>query len=341
MIDPVNALLAAGLLALVLALFFMPRYGLAARWNRARRGVRRVLIEDALKHLYDCEYNHLPCTVRSIAGALDIRADEAASLVSRLSSLGLLLTHDTGVALTPEGRSYALRVIRVHRLWERYLADETSVPETEWHASAEHQEHRMTPAQAEALAAQIGNPHFDPHGDPIPSPSGEMPPRKGRSLLSLNEGDTAVVTHIEDEPEAVYAQLTAQGVYAGMHLMLIERTNERVRLAADGDEIVLAPVVAGNLTVEPVEPSAATETVTGPVETLAGVEPGEEAVVLSISKACRGQQRRRLLDLGIVPGTTVRAEMRSASGDPTAYAVRGTLVALRRNHAQMIFVQRN
>jgi DtxR family Mn-dependent transcriptional regulator len=339
MIDPGNALIAFGIIVFVLTVFFLPRYGLRSRWKRAQRGIKRVLIEDALKHIYDCEYKNIPCTTESIAGTLLIPTDASAILITRLSSMRLLTASANGVRLTPEGISYALRVIRVHRLWERYLADETSVPPTEWHASAEHAEHSLTAAETEALAAQIGNPHFDPHGDPIPTPTGEIPPKKGRSLLSFKEGEYGIITHIEDEPEAIFAQLVAQGLYVGMQVMMIERTNERIRFAADGEEIVLAPLLTNNITVTPMtdeEPLIMT-----PPEVLASLNLGEEATVLNISRAMRGQQRRRLMDLGVVPGTTIRAEMTSASGDPTAYNIRGALVALRAQHAQMIFIQKN
>lgn len=338
MIDPVKALILFGIASVVIAVFFVPKYGLYSRWKRARRGMKRVVIEDALKHIFDCEYKNVNCTTESIAGALLISTDESAALLTRLSSMGLLATSDTGVRLTPEGNSYALRVIRVHRLWERYLADETSVPSTEWHASAELAEHTLTQAETDALAAQIGNPHFDPHGDPIPTPTGEIPPKKGRSLLSLDGGEYAVITHIEDEPEAVYAQLVAQGLYVGMQVMMIERSNERVRFAADGEEIVLAPILTNNLTVAPVTEEE--QIITAPLESLSSLKIGEEAKVLSISKAMRGHQRRRLMDLGVVPGTVIRAEMHSASGDPIAYTIRGALVALRQQHANMIFIQK-
>lgn len=338
MVDPIKALILFGMAAAVAAIFLVPKYGLYPRWKRARRGMQRVVIEDALKHIFDCEYKNINCTTESIAGALLISTDESAALLTRLSSMGLLVTNDTGVKLTPDGKSYALRVIRVHRLWERYLADETSVPSTEWHASAELAEHTLTTAETEALAAQIGNPHFDPHGDPIPTETGEIPPKKGQSLLSLHSGEFGVITHIEDEPEAVYAQLVAQGLYVGMQVMMIERSNERVRFAADGDEIVLAPILTNNLTVAPITEDE--QLITAPPALLSSLPIGEEATVLSISKAMRGHQRRRLMDLGIVPGTTIRAEMHSASGDPTAYNIRGALVALRQQHANMIFIQK-
>jgi DtxR family Mn-dependent transcriptional regulator len=71
-------------------------------------------------------------------------------------------------------------------------------------------------------------------------------------------------------------------------------------------------------------------------ESLAELEPGRKAHVVSISRACRGVERRRLMDLGILPGTEVEAAMTSPSGDPTAYRIRGALVALRRDQADHI-----
>src|SRR4030042_1904399 len=66
------------------------------------------------------------------------------------------------------GPSRALRVIRVHRLWEHHLADESGLQETEWHDDAERHEHSLTPLEADALAARLGTPAVDPHGDPNP-----------------------------------------------------------------------------------------------------------------------------------------------------------------------------
>ncbi|MFA6455998.1 MAG: metal-dependent transcriptional regulator [Bacteroidota bacterium] len=338
MTDPGSALLLFGIIVAVMLFLFLPKIGLRAQWHRARRGRKRILIEDALKHIYDCEYKNIICTTESIAGTLLISTDESAKLLTRLTAMGLLVTSDNGVKLTADGKSYALRVIRVHRLWERYLADETSVPPTEWHSSAELAEHQLTEAQTEALAAQIGNPKFDPHGDPIPTPSGEMPPKKGKSLLSMNSGEFALITHIEDEPEAVFAQLVAQGLYVGMQVMMIERSNERIRFAADGEEIILAPLLTNNITVAPITEEE--HKITAPLESLASLKIGEAANILSISKAMRGQQRRRLMDLGVVPGTVIRAEMVSASGDPVAYSIRGALVALRQQQTNLIFIQR-
>ena len=78
----------------------------------------------------------------------------------------------------------------------------------------------------------------------------------------------------------------------------------------------------------------------GPFETLSALSPGESAAVVGIAPACQGPQRRRLLDLGLVPGTVVTAELRGALKDPVAYRVRGALIALRRQQAEWVRVDR-
>lgn len=332
-IDITIALL--GVLALI-SIFLHPRKGLMVRWRRNKVDKSRTEAEDALKHAFDCEYRDVGCTVQSIGGALGIGTEAAGRLASRLEGMGLLSTEHGGLQLTPEGRAYALRIVRIHRLWERYLADETSVREVDWHRKAEQQEHRMTPEEADKLAASMGNPQFDPHGDPIPSAGGDVPEQSGVPLMSLGQGDYAGVLHIEDEPPEVYSQITALGFYAGMQIQVLATEPGRMRLDVDGEEVVLAPLLAEAITVA-VLPEERRKR--GPFITLAAVRPGEEVQVTSISRACRGQQRRRMMDLGIVPGTHIIPEMESFAGDPIAYRVRGTLVALRREQAEQIFVR--
>ncbi|MFQ5865134.1 MAG: FeoA domain-containing protein [bacterium] len=335
--NPLTSLVIATLTVTMISFIFWPKGGLFWKWQRGMRNTQRVLIEDALKHLYDQEYKALRSTLQSISGILSISGDQAAKLMARLESLGLVKAHGEGFELTSEGRSYALRMIRIHRLWERYLADETSVAETEWHTKAEILEHKMTEKETEALAASVGHPSYDPHGDPIPTPAGAMPPKKGQALTDLAEGELAQIIHIEDEPSAIYAQLVAEGLHPGMQIRISKKTPQRLIFIADGEEIVLAPVVAANVTVKSLPKE---QKMAGPYDTLVSLDFGEKAEVIGISNACRGQQRRRLMDLGVIPGTVVSVEMRSASGDPTAYSIRGATIALRKTQAEMIHIRR-
>lgn len=329
-------LLVIGLITVIFfILLFYPDRGIIPTWKRSRYTSRRVLIEDALKYLYNCEYNGVGCTLSSIAGNLSISEDDATHLITKLESMGMVSALKNELILTSEGRSYALRVIRIHRLWEKYLADETSVVETEWHQKAEEVEHQLTPEQADQLAALIGNPVFDPHGDPIPTSSGDIPEKRGKLLTEMRLGEFATIIHIEDEPNAVYSQIVAEGLYPGMQVRMLERSEKRIKFVANGEECILSPMIAKNITVgimkfeKPVE---------GKFRPLSDLKIGEKGRILGIAKSLRGQQRRRLMDLGVVPGTEVEAEMEGLWKDPVAYRIRGAIIALRKNQTDKIYL---
>jgi DtxR family Mn-dependent transcriptional regulator len=294
---------------------------------------RRALLEDALKHVHDVEYRGLTASVESLGGALEVTGARAARIVAALEAEGLLERRGTALRLTDEGRSDARRILRIHRLWERWLAEETGVAETDWHALAEKREHRTSPEEAEELAARLGHPAWDPHGDPIPTAAGELPPRRGVPLPSLEAGAWGTIVHLEDEPAALYAELIEAQLHPGMTVGIEESSTDRVRFVADGRTCELRPVAAANVTVAP---RAGDAPVLEDFRTLADLPPGERATVEGILPACLGAQRRRLLDLGLVPGTEVEAVLSSAAGDPTAYRIRGSLVALRREQSRWI-----
>jgi DtxR family Mn-dependent transcriptional regulator len=335
MVDPLTSLIIGLVIIVFLTWVYLPGKGLLARLKKSKKNTHRVLIEDSLKHLYNCEYNGINCTLNSVAGNVSISADEASKVVKKLEELELITSHESGISLTPEGRAYALRIIRTHRLWEKYLADETSVGEEYWHLAAEEIEHQITPAQADTLAAQIGNPVFDPHGDPIPSAKGDLPVKKGNALSTLRMGEFARIIHIEDEPHAIYSQIIAAGLYPGMQVRMIELSKDRIKFLANGEEVVLAPLFAKNVTILPIKVES---TIKGKFKSLSTLSVGEKGIVLGISKRCRGQQRRRLMDLGIVPGTEIEAEIKSIGGDPVAYKIRGASIALRKTQADKIYL---
>jgi len=335
-VDPLLSLIGVAVTLVLLPVLLWPATGLAWRWRRSLVASDRVEVEDALKHLWDGEYRQRPASLESLAGALGLSGRAAAELVDRLGRLDLLQHDESTLRLTAEGRREALRVIRIHRLWERYLADETGLDAREWHAHAERREHGTSAQQADALAATLGHPRFDPHGDPIPMPSGELPPHQGMPLTQLSGEVAAEIVHIEDEPEAVFAQIVALGLVPGMQVRLIDRSPRRLRIQAEAEEVVLAPVVAANITVLPIEQAVEPAAMTR----LSAISPGESADVVALAATCRGAQRRRLLDLGVVPGTHITSELRGPSGDPTAYRIRGALIALRRDQAAQIFVQK-
>lgn len=321
-------------LAALVAVLFWPGQGLVRRWRRMRELTARMLREDALKHIHKARINGRRPTLESIAGTLHLGADQAAALLGEMERRGLMSFASGEIRLTPSGEEAALHIIRAHRLWESYLAEQTGVAENEWHTQAEDQEHHLSPAQTQALSAQLGHPTHDPHGDPIPAAGGLLAAHGGAPLNLLEPGQPALITHIEDEPVTVYAQIAAQGLRPGMRIRVLDKEPQSIRFWADGNEHVLAPILAHNIAAAPLAEQEIEEEPT----LLSSLQPGQKARVLGLSRACRGMERRRLLDLGFVPGSEVEAEMISPTGDPTAFRVRGALIALRREQSDLIRV---
>ena len=336
MVAPALALLVFVGVAGVCALLFWPRRGLVARLGRLSELGERVLLEDALKHLHMCERIGREATIDSVAGRLEIGTGKAAGLLTRLAELEMVRSDDAGTHLTDVGRESALRLLRTHRLWERWLADRTGVPAGEWHAEAERMEHTLSVEETEELAARLGHPARDPHGDPIPTRGGELPDVERLSLAGVEPGRTAEIVHLEDEPREIYDALLADGFGLGARVSVLDRTDRQVRVRAHGREWPMDIVLARNVTVRLLPEQ---ESPDEPLHTLLDLGPGERGRVTGLSPACQGSQRRRLLDLGVVRGTVIESALRSAGGDPVAYRIRGALIALRRDQAAWVRIE--
>jgi len=310
---------------------------LLARWSQTQHKARHALEEDALKHILNCEtLNHQP-SLESLAGALEIPLGQAAGILERLASQERVQIRAGSFELTPLGREDALRILRAHRLWEHYLAEETSYAAHEWHSRADRIEHQLSKDQADELSARLGHPTHDPHGDPIPTAAGKLPSHAGRPIVDMEINTPLCIVHLEDEPAVTYAKLIGEGLHPGMIVQLSKVTQQRVQIYAGGKELSLLPTLAANIFVVPVPEAERAISVQG--QRLSSLKSGQKGRVLGISPAARGPERRRLMDLGIIPGTIITAELHSPMGDPTAYRVRGALIALRLEQADLINIQ--
>jgi DtxR family Mn-dependent transcriptional regulator len=337
MANPFEALI-VGLLLIGLGLIlFWPQQGLIATWRKLQQKSPKVLGEDALKFIFETNARGHKPTLQEVAGILRLNGPQAERLMQAMQDQDFIQVEEGALRLTQEGERYALRVIRAHRLWERYLAEESGYQAAEWHTQAELYEHRLSPEEANSLSARLGHPTHDPHGDPIPTRSGEWVDPGGIALASLSPGETARITHIEDEPECVYDQLIAQGLYPGLEIQILEKSTQGIRFQANRTELALASLLAGNVSVIPIPQKIEIEAQVG--DPLSVLRPGERGRVVSISPGCHGPERRRLMDLGILPDTLITAELKSPSGDPTAYRIRGALIAIRKDQASLIRIQ--
>jgi DtxR family Mn-dependent transcriptional regulator len=326
----------AGFAALALAALVASGWALRAPLRRYRRARNRRRLEDALKHLFSLFLRRQPASAESLAGALNLSAGTVLNLINRMESNGLVHSAGTGIELTPEGERSARHMVRAHRLLETYLADEAGMPLGKVHQTAERAEHELTEEGLDALDARLGYPLHDPHGDPIPSHDGTLEHMDCVSLTDLESSDTVYVVHVEDEPDVVFAQILASGIQPGDSVRVLDRAPDHLLIAHKGLQHRLAPVVAANIHVRQTPWKAGKPAGT---LTLAELPDSAEAQVVSIDPHLRGFARRRLLDLGLTPGAEVRVALQNAFGDPRAYRVRGTLIALRREQAGMVWVR--
>lgn len=322
---------------IVLLLFaFTPRLGALAQYKGYRAAREREQVEDALKHLLDREQQGRHASPESLAGNLGLSRSRATRLIEKMEAQGLLESRGAELHLTVEGERWALHVVRAHRLWERYLADEARMPLERVHREAHHREHRLTDSQLDELEAALGYPRRDPHGDPIPGREGTLPQAEGTPLTAWPADRPARIVHLEDEPALAYEQILAAGLHLGQEVRLLERTSQRVVLSDGENEYRLAPAVASNVYVaalserERVRPTAIR---------LSDLPHGRRAEIVALDPAVQGFTRRRFLDLGLTPGAAIHAELGNFFGDPRAYRVRGTLIALRKDQAERIWVK--
>ncbi|MEW5939885.1 MAG: iron dependent repressor, metal binding and dimerization domain protein [Chloroflexota bacterium] len=331
--NPTYSLIA---IAVILLIILLPRVGLLALYKSFRAAQEREQVEDALKHLLDREQNGRHASPESLAGTLSLARPKVTRLIEDMESQGLVETRGDQLHLTTDGERWALHVVRAHRLWERYLADEARMPLGKIHDEAHHREHHLTDAQLDELDAALGHPTRDPHGDPIPTREGTLARAEGTPVTAWQADRPARIVHLEDEPALAYEQILAAGLRLGQDIRILERTPQRVVLTDGENEYRLAPAVASNVTVAPIPKHELLKREAVPLTELAH---DRRAEIVTLDDAVQGFTRRRFLDLGLTPGTEIYPELGNFFGDPRAYRVRGTLIALRKDQAAQIWVK--
>lgn len=209
----------------------------------AKESVRSPAIEDYSKAIYTLETrSDEPVSTNALAERLDLTTGSVSGMLRKLDELGLI-SHVPyrGVRLTPEGRRVALEVIRHHRLLELYLAEALHMPWDRVHDEAEVLEHVLSEELEALIAAKLGNPTIDPHGDPIPSVDLELEEHPTRSLESLVPGDEGTFVRVSDADPEMLRYLADQGIMPGGRIHVLERQpfGGPLLLSVDGREHTL------------------------------------------------------------------------------------------------------
>jgi DtxR family Mn-dependent transcriptional regulator len=182
-------------------------------------------VQDYAKAIYSLQgRGGEPVSTSAIADRLGVSAASASAMVKRLAALGLV-AHEPyrGVELTGAGEKVALEVIRHHRLIELYLAEALGMSWDRVHQEAEVLEHAISPELSELIAAKLGNPTHDPHGDPIPTVEGEIEEAPTRSLADLEPGESGTFARVSDADPEMLRYLSERGIAPGVELTLVQR----------------------------------------------------------------------------------------------------------------------
>ena len=200
---------------------------MAARPTHARPGkaVNSEAIEDYAKAIYAlAQRGHGPVGTSELAERLGVTPATATAMLKRLDERGLVRHRRyRGVTLTDAGEKVALEVIRHHRLLESYLSDVLGMPWDRVHEEAEVLEHYISEELEALIAAKLGNPSHDPHGDPIPGPDLAPPGEEGRPLDDLQPGDRATFSRVSDSDPSMLRYLAERGITPGVTLKVAAR----------------------------------------------------------------------------------------------------------------------
>jgi DtxR family Mn-dependent transcriptional regulator len=180
--------------------------------------------ENYLKAIYHISKSENKVSPKAIADALD---NNPASVIDMLKKLQdkKLISYDKvqGAVLTTPGETTALDVIRKHRLWEVFLVEKLHYGWDEVHDIAEQLEHIQDDKLAKKLDDFLGNPAFDPHGDPIPAPNGKMPVYANIRLSEIAAGQTCKVGSVRDTSTPFLKYLQQLHVGLGSQIEVVER----------------------------------------------------------------------------------------------------------------------
>jgi DtxR family Mn-dependent transcriptional regulator len=183
-------------------------------------------IQDYAKAIYALqrrEDGH-PVGTNDLAERLSVTPASVSAMLKKLAERDLVEhVPYKGVLLTPAGTRVALEVMRHHRLLELYLAEHLGVPWDRVHEEAEALEHVISEDLEARIAAKLGEPTHDPHGDPIPSVDLEIDEGSSRSLDTLEAGATGRFVRISDSDPEMLRYLDARGVRLGDELEVVDR----------------------------------------------------------------------------------------------------------------------
>ena len=204
-------------------------------------------VEDYLKAIYLLQAKRQPASTSDIAELLELSAPSVSGMIKRLSDQGLI-EHAPykGVVLTASGRGVALKMLRRHRIIEAYLVGFLGYSWDTVHDEAERLEHAVSEVLIERMATALGNPRFDPHGDPIPDQNGAMDELVYTPLAEIPTGETAEIRRVATSQAERLRYLEHSGLTPGTKVTVTEHQPFRgpITVSTDGHQQVIGHELA-------------------------------------------------------------------------------------------------
>ena len=209
--------------------------------------------QDYLKAIWRArEWFGCPVTTKMLAERLKVSASTVSESVGRLAKQGLVIHEPYGaIELSDTGHALALAMVRRHRLLETFLVGELGYTWDEVHGEAEVLEHAVSDLLIDRIDARLGHPQRDPHGDPIPGPSGNLPDTPARRLSELGAGESGTVLRINDDDSELLRYFASVGLTNNATVTVLERRTYSgvllVRTVGSTEDIHLGDVAARSI----------------------------------------------------------------------------------------------
>ena len=193
-----------------------------------------------------------PVTTSALAERLGVSPGSVTAMLKRMQEMGLV-DHEPyrGASLTTEGERVALEVMRHHRLLEAYLTDVLGMPWDRVHDEAEVLEHYISEELEERIAAALGDPRHDPHGDPIPDRDLDVEPEPGLPLAEVEPGASGTLARVSDSDPEMLRFLAERGIRPGSKLTVGDREpfGGSVSIEVDGEPHTIGAELAERMVI--------------------------------------------------------------------------------------------
>jgi len=304
-----------------------------------------------------------PVPLSQLAESLSVTAVSVNEMCRKLQDSGYLIYRPyKGAMLTDTGERAANHILRSHRLWEVFLVEKLHLDYEDANKAACELEHATTDAVIDRLDEFLGCPKTNPKGQAIPTSSGQKPKQTAVPLLKMPVGAQGHITRC-DVSEQTKEFLEQHGLHLGVLLKVIAAGGESILVEISDKQISLSSRIAGDIytvisstegmlnqkesfnehmseqEINEVKSKMNSETTTVVEQfPLSDLKKDQKAIIVHVGG--KGAVKRRMMDMGVVPGSEISVVRVAPFGDPIEFSIKGYSLSLRKSEAKEILVEK-